>query len=78
MMDNNVEQWIWFSDLYGFSHYDLNPSMAKAFLHMTSEYYPERLGAFFIVGAPKIFEYLWKILKPLLEPVTAEKIIFLS
>lgn len=78
MMPDGVEQWIWVSDFYGFGVADLHPAMAKEFLHMTANHYPERLGVYLLVDTPKIFEVLWNIVKPLLDPVTARKLKFVG
>lgn len=76
MMPEGVEQWIWFSDFHGFGMADLNPAMARIFLDVSATHYPERLGVYFLVDTPTIFEILWKIVKPLLDPVTAKKLVF--
>ncbi|GMH32744.1 hypothetical protein BSKO_00578 [Bryopsis sp. KO-2023] len=76
MMPEGVEQWIWFSDFHGFGLGDLNPSMARIFLDVSATHYPERLGVYFLVDTPTIFEVLWKMVKPLLDPVTAQKLVF--
>lgn len=36
-------------------------------------YYPERLGRFFFINTPMVFMIFWKIIRPWLDPVTAEK-----
>lgn len=45
----------------------------KETIRVDQRYYPERLGALFIINAPWIFKPLWAILKPWLDPVTREK-----
>lgn len=76
MMPKGVEEWIWVSDFHGFGVVDLNPSMARLFLDLLGSHYPERLGVYFLVDTPKIFQVLWKIVKPWLDPVTAAKLVF--
>lgn len=77
MMPEDVEQWVWVSDFFGFSFGDMNPSMAKEFVELSSVHYPERLGVYLVIDAPKIFEGLWKLVKPWLDPVTVQKIKFI-
>lgn len=76
MMPEGIEQWVWVSDFFGFSVGDMNPAMAKQFVNLSAVHYPERLGAYVVVDAPYIFEGLWKLVKPWLDPVTVQKIIF--
>eukprot|EP00210_Caulerpa_lentillifera_P001533 g1471.t1 len=76
MMPDGVEQWVWVSDFFGFGMSDMSPAMARRFVDLTANHYPERLGAYLVVDAPTIFEGLWKLVKPWLDPVTVQKIIF--
>ena len=41
------------------------------------DHYPERLCAALLVRAPSIFAASWKMIKPMIDPVTAEKVFFL-
>ncbi|ODV90282.1 hypothetical protein CANCADRAFT_2014 [Tortispora caseinolytica NRRL Y-17796] len=41
-------------------------------------YYPERMGKFYMINAPFGFATAFKIIRPLLDPVTVEKIFILS
>ena len=77
MMPEGIEQWVWVSDFFGFSYGDMNPAMAKQFVDLSAVHYPERLGAYLVIDAPYIFEGLWKLVKPWLDPVTVEKIMFI-
>jgi len=43
---------------------------------MLSNYYPETLGACLILGAGWVFQGCWKLIKPLINKVTADKIRF--
>ncbi|CAL8471490.1 g11032 [Coccomyxa elongata] len=78
LMKPPVEQWVWVSDFHGFGFGDLNPQIANTFLELSSKHYPERLGAFMVVGAPFIFNGLWSVLQPLVDSVTRRKIHMLS
>uniref|UniRef100_A0A7S0UYL0 CRAL-TRIO domain-containing protein n=1 Tax=Polytomella parva TaxID=51329 RepID=A0A7S0UYL0_9CHLO len=73
-MPPGVEQWIWLCDIYGFSVADASTKIAKAFLDISAEHYPERLYKFVILGAPSIFSVLWKAVAPLVDPKTYKKI----
>lgn len=46
--------------------------LVKAF----EAYYPETLGTLLLHGAPWIFGGIWRVLKPLLDPVIASKFVF--
>ena len=43
---------------------------------MTRQYYPETLGKCLVHKAPMVFNAIWAILKPLLDPVVRNKIDF--
>lgn len=77
MMPEGVEQWVWVSDFFGFGMADMNPAMARKFVDLTANHYPERLGAYLVIDAPTIFEGLWRLVKPWLDPVTVQKIVFI-
>lgn len=76
-MPPHVEQWVWLSDFHGFGYRDLSPSIGSAFLDISAKHYPERLGLFIVLGAPRIFGGLWHVLQPLVDPFTRAKIKFL-
>ena len=50
----------------------------KKAAHIGSEYYPERLGVYFIINAPSWFGFIWKMVKPLVPKETREKIFIYS
>lgn len=76
-MPPGVEQWVWVCDFHGFGVSDANPRLAKAFLDVSAEHYPERLGLFLLVDAPKLFGVLWKAISGFVDPKTYTKIRFL-
>ncbi len=49
-------------------------SPRQAFLNVSAEYYPERLGLFVIVDAPKLFSVLWKAVRKFVDPKTRRKV----
>ncbi|KAJ2746125.1 phosphatidylinositol transfer protein csr1 [Coemansia sp. BCRC 34301] len=48
----------------------------KTFLHYLEHYYPECLGLVLIYNASWVFHSLWKLIRPLLDPVVASKVQF--
>ena len=40
----------------------------------TSKHYPERSGGVYIINAPVFFNVIWKVVKPIVDPSTLEKI----
>ncbi|KXZ55527.1 hypothetical protein GPECTOR_2g1076 [Gonium pectorale] len=76
-MPPGVEQWIWVCDFKGFGMADVNPKLAKLFLDISAEYYPERLGLFLVVDAPSLFGMLWRAISGFVDPKTYKKIRFL-
>ncbi|KAF5832869.1 hypothetical protein DUNSADRAFT_11089 [Dunaliella salina] len=76
-MPPGVEQWVWVCDFHGFGMADINPKLAKAFLEISAEHYPERLGLFIVAGAPALFGVLWKAISSFVDPKTHQKIRFL-
>mmetsp|Transcript_3868 Transcript_3868/g.11192 ORF Transcript_3868/g.11192 Transcript_3868/m.11192 type:complete len:319 (-) Transcript_3868:579-1535(-) len=78
LMPKGVEQWVWVSDFAGFGMSDVDPGMARTFLHVSAEYYPERLGHFVVLDAPSVFNVLYKIVKPWVDPATTAKITFVG
>lgn len=77
LMGEHVSQWNWILDFHGFGITDANPRLAKIFLNLAAEHYPERLGHFFIIDAPALFRTLWQAISPFIDPKTKKKIQFL-
>ena len=40
----------------------------------TSQHYPERAGTIYVLNSPPFFQVIWKIITPLLDPVTLTKV----
>eukprot|EP01065_Artemidia_motanka_P046814 TRINITY_DN7183_c0_g1_i1.p1 TRINITY_DN7183_c0_g1~~TRINITY_DN7183_c0_g1_i1.p1 ORF type:complete len:483 (+),score=152.46 TRINITY_DN7183_c0_g1_i1:73-1449(+) len=73
-----AEQWVWVVDFDGYSLWkDSNPGSGKELVKLI-QHYPERLGVCVLVDAPTAFRGLWRILRPLLNDHTAEKVQFVS
>jgi hypothetical protein len=73
-MPEGVESWDWVLDFHGFGLADCDPRLARIFLNLSAAHYPERLGHFFIVSAPALFNTLWKAIQGMVDPVTREKV----
>ena len=54
------DQYVWVVDFHQFSVYDMNPGVASACLGMFSRSYPERLAGMIMVGAPMLFNGLYR------------------
>lgn len=53
-------------------------STFKQTLMIDQDYYPERLHCLFMINAPWFFTTIWAMIKPWIDPVTAEKFIILG
>lgn len=73
-----VISWNWVLDMHGFALVDCDPRLAKIFLQIAADHYPERLGNFFIVDAPRLFSSLWSAISRFVDPKTKKKIQFLK
>ena len=51
---------------------------ATMVIKIFQSYYPETLGHAVVWNAPTLFSGVWKIIKPMLDPVVKEKIAFAS
>ncbi len=81
MMDNNVararngqEQQIVLFDMTGFSRQQADFEMLRTLIHINQEYYPERLSLGVLMNAPRIFQWVWSIISPWIDPKTRNKI----
>jgi hypothetical protein len=48
-------------------------SVFKETLRIDQNYYPERLGKFYMINAPWFFTMIWSLIKPWIDPDTASK-----
>jgi len=71
-------KWVVIFDLEGFSfqhmRYPKALACAQEMSAIDSSYYPEQLGRFFIVNAPRIFNTIWQGAKTVVKAKTLEKI----
>ncbi|KAG5492777.1 hypothetical protein JKF63_01357 [Porcisia hertigi] len=78
MMPVGVEKWVSLTDFETYSHLqDGRSSMGMTVIRIIQDHYPERLGKMVCVNPPKLFSLLWKILVPVIDPVTRAKVEFL-
>ncbi|XP_057421012.1 sec14 cytosolic factor-like [Lotus japonicus] len=61
---------------WGYSNSDVRGYISA--LSILQDYYPERLGKFFIVHAPYIFMKIWQIIYPFIDNKTKKKIVFVD
>ncbi len=52
--------------------------VTKQTIHILQECYVERMAKAYITNAPLVFRTFWNIVRPFLDPVTKEKVIFCS
>lgn len=74
--DKPIYQQVLIFDLSELS-YAINLTAMQAFrqtLFIDQNYYPERLHIFFLINAPWFFSTIWSLIKPFIDPITAEKI----
>jgi hypothetical protein len=48
--------------------------LGRAMMDTLEQHYPERMVKIYVVNAPGSFPAIWRMLSPLLDPHTAEKI----
>nr|VZI08826.1 unnamed protein product [Spirometra erinaceieuropaei] len=70
--------WVFVFDCTGMTLPCCNPKLGKQVMHVFGNYYPERLGQAIIVNHKKVFNSIWKAIRKFLDPVTADKMVFLD
>jgi hypothetical protein len=74
-MKPGVEQMVWVLDFNGYTTRNAPPlGICKETLSILSNYYPERLKAAIVVDPPKPFHLFYTLIRPLVPPVTKEKV----
>lgn len=63
-------------DLGNFAMSNFDMGFTKFMISVLEAYYPESLGIVLIMNAPMLFNGIWKLVKPLLDPVVAAKVVF--
>jgi ATP phosphoribosyltransferase len=71
------EQMIWLIDYKGWSMKNSIPlSVVREIANILQNHYPERLHVAVVYNLPRLFEAIWKMVKPFLDPKTFCKIKF--
>jgi len=65
-------------DMSDLSYSAMDFPASRFFLRCFQSHYPESLYKCFIVNAPWIFGAFWKMIRPLLDPIVSEKVMFVS
>jgi len=65
-------------DLSGLMLKNLDVKVLTAIFELLQKHYPERLGMLWFVNAPFIFWAVWRVVSPLIEECSREKIRFVS
>ena len=71
------DQYVWVCDFHKFGIADCDPRMAVKCLGLFGKCYPERMGAMILVGAPSIFNGLYRVVSQVVDPSTLKKVKFL-
>jgi hypothetical protein len=78
-MKNGQEQWIWVLDMTVYSPANAPPlSVTLSVLQMLANHYPERLYKAYVVNAPSVFQFAYKIIYPFIDEVTRSKAEFVN
>ena len=74
-----VEKMVWIVEMSGMkvamTH---SMSITKECINVMQSHYVERLGKAFFVNAPWLFNALWRVISPFLDPVTKAKVSFIK
>ncbi|XP_045193588.1 uncharacterized protein LOC123549513 [Mercenaria mercenaria] len=73
-MPAHVYQFVWVMDFTGMKVTSCNPRLARAVEQITSNHYPERLGACVCVNHGPLFHAFWKAVKHFIPPTTVRKV----
>lgn len=72
-------RWVVVLDMDGYSSKNSPPwSVTIETLRIFENHFPERAKRLIILDAPFAFSMLWKMVKPIMHPVTREKFVFIS
>jgi len=75
--DTGVAQIVWVVDFNGFKARHSNPELGRQSVTLFQQVYPERLGQLVLLDFPWLFSVFFKIVAPLIDPVTRSKITIL-
>eukprot|EP00177_Eucheuma_denticulatum_P002031 GFKZ01003636.1.p1 GENE.GFKZ01003636.1~~GFKZ01003636.1.p1 ORF type:complete len:271 (-),score=44.95 GFKZ01003636.1:79-891(-) len=78
-MERQTGQWVLVMDMAGYSSKNSPPlNVAIETLRIFQSHFPERAKRIIVLDAPRAFNMLWAIVKPLIDPVTRNKFLFTS
>jgi hypothetical protein len=77
-MTDGVETVVLLVDFEGWGLKNADSDLDKAMIDTVQNYYPERLGAAYLINAPAIFKVAWAVVKPWLDKRTTSKINFMG
>ncbi|GAB5361322.1 hypothetical protein AAMO2058_000703500 [Amorphochlora amoebiformis] len=75
MDERKASKWSWISDFDGFGTADCSPKSMFLVKNMLA-HYPERLHKAVLLEAPWLFNGLWRVVSPVLDKRTREKVVF--
>jgi hypothetical protein len=75
--ETGVAQIVWIVDFSGFKTRHANPEYGRIAASVFQQVYPERLGQLVLLDFPWLFSVFYKMISPMLDPVTRNKIIIL-
>jgi len=81
VLDKPYQGIIFIEDLKGLSwHHWYTPaiSVMKAVSEIDTNYYPHAVRKLYVINAPSIFTWMWKLVKPWLDPFTANSMSILG
>jgi len=81
VLDKPYQGIIFIEDLKGLSwHHWYTPAIhvMKAVSEIDTLYYPNAVRKLYIINAPSIFTWMWKLVKPWLDPATANTMVILG
>mmetsp|Transcript_31886 Transcript_31886/g.79955 ORF Transcript_31886/g.79955 Transcript_31886/m.79955 type:complete len:548 (+) Transcript_31886:173-1816(+) len=73
-----VEKYTIVSDFTGFKLSMVDYDLIKMIINTLGDYYPERMGATLLMNYPFSLHAIWAVVKPWIDPVSREKIQFVS
>lgn len=73
-MTDGVDQISILVDFDGWSLKNVDNDLDKMMIDTIQNFYPERLGAAYVVNAPTVFKVAWAVVRPWLDNRTTSKV----
>eukprot|EP00298_Acanthocystis_sp_HF-20_P021341 c27635_g1_i1.p1 GENE.c27635_g1_i1~~c27635_g1_i1.p1 ORF type:complete len:234 (+),score=74.09 c27635_g1_i1:32-703(+) len=77
-LNNPLDKVVLVFDLSGFTLQCMDYDVVKQLITILTKYYPESLELALLVNSSSLFSGCWTVIKPWLDPVTAEKVKFVT